>query len=54
MAPVTRDFVAAIDGFVKRHQIPVVCFAKGERKDEVVLQHLARYRLAAVKVYTNG
>lgn len=44
MAPRTRDFVAAVERFVKRRSIPVVAFHKGERKDEVMANHLQQFK----------
>lgn len=41
--PMTRAFVAAIDQFAKHHQIPVITFEKGRRKDEVAAEMRARY-----------
>jgi len=38
--PITRRFVAAIEEFAHEHAIPLVCFDKGQRKDEVA----ARFR----------
>src|SRR5215472_14404389 len=43
MAPRTRDFVAALERFVQARSIPVVQFHKGERKDEVMADHLKRF-----------
>ena len=40
MAPRTRDFVAAIERFVKARSIPVVEFRKGQRKDDVMAERL--------------
>jgi len=37
-------FVRAIDAFVEREGVPVVEFAKGQRKDDVAQEHLARFR----------
>jgi hypothetical protein len=33
--PITRAFVAAIENFVQDNAIPMICFEKGERKEEV-------------------
>jgi hypothetical protein len=33
--PMTRAFVGAIEQFVKQHQIPLVTFERGQRKDDV-------------------
>ncbi len=42
MAPISEAFVAAIGAFAREHEIPVVTFHKGERKDEIAQAHLAR------------
>jgi hypothetical protein len=36
--PMTRNFVEAIEQFVRQHQIPMVSFQKGQRKDELAAQ----------------
>jgi hypothetical protein len=41
--PMTRWFVAAIEKFVRDQGIPLVCFQKGQRKDEVAAQFRARF-----------
>jgi hypothetical protein len=43
MAPMSRDFVAELDRFAARHRLPVVLFAKGQRKDDVMAEHLRRF-----------
>jgi len=40
MSPMTRNFVAALEDFVARHEIPLVQFCKGQRKDAVMAEHL--------------
>ena len=42
MAPMTEAFVAAIKGYAKENGIPMVRFAKGQRKDDVAAGYLAR------------
>ena len=42
MAPMSRGFVAELEGFAARHRLPVVAFAKGQRKDDVMAEHLRR------------
>lgn len=44
MDPITKGFVAAIDRFTKEHQIPVVLFQKGQRKDDIAAEHLANFK----------
>ena len=43
MDPMTKAFVAAMECFAKQQQIPVVQFRKGQRKDDVMKEHLARF-----------
>src|SRR5262245_43324523 len=43
MSPTTRNFVAALDRFVAQQEIPVVQFRKGQRKDEVMAEHLCTF-----------
>ncbi len=40
MAPISRAFVEAIESYAKVHQVPVLTFAKGQRKDDVVAPYL--------------
>ena len=42
MAPISRAFVAAIEAYAQRQQVPVLTFAKGQRKDDVVAPYMAR------------
>lgn len=44
MGDMTRAFLSGVDAFVQQHQIPVVHFRKGERKDDVAKKHLARFQ----------
>ena len=41
--PMTRSFVAAIEQFVRQHQIPMVNIQKGQRKDELAAQMRSRF-----------
>jgi len=43
MDPMTKAFVSAMEHFSKQHEIPVVQFRKGQRKDDVMKEHLARF-----------
>src|SRR5262245_17634799 len=43
--PMTRTFVQAIEQFVKDHQIPLLTFEKGQRKDEVAAELRANFVL---------
>ena len=38
IAPMSRDFIARLDAFAKVHGIPRVDFARGQRKDDVMLR----------------
>jgi hypothetical protein len=40
MSPMSRRFVAELDRFIARHQLPVVLFRKGQRKDDVMVTRL--------------
>lgn len=40
MAPISRAFVAAIEGYAQTHQIPLLRFEKGQRKDDLVAPYL--------------
>ena len=44
MAPITKDFVERIEKFVQVHHLPLVEFKKGQRKDDIALEHLARFK----------
>jgi hypothetical protein len=44
MDPITRKFVAAIEALAQRLEVPVVTFQKGQRKDDVAKEFLARFR----------
>ena len=41
--PMTRALVQALEQFVKNHQIPLVTFEKGQRKDEVAAELRATF-----------
>jgi hypothetical protein len=43
MAQMTDAFVGDIHRFIDAHDVPLVHFAKGQRKDDVTLEHLARH-----------
>ena len=44
MAPMSKDFVKQIYHFAKQHELEMVRFTKGQRKDEVTLAHLKGFR----------
>ena len=41
--PISRQFVASLLAFAAEREIPVVRFLKGQRKDDVAHEHLARF-----------
>jgi hypothetical protein len=43
MSPMTRGFVAKLEDFVTKHDIPLVQFEKGQRKDAVMAEHLRHF-----------
>src|SRR6202051_2613630 len=43
MSPMTRSFVRGLEDFVARHEIPLVQFCKGQRKDAVMVEHLRHF-----------
>ena len=42
MGPISKGFVAGIYRYAEDNGVPVVAFAKGQRKDDVAHEHLAR------------
>ena len=46
IAPMSRDFTARLRSFADAHDIPRLDFARGQRKDEVMHEHLARFQVA--------
>jgi hypothetical protein len=43
MSPMSRNFVAKLEGFVAQHEIALVQFRKGQRKDAVMAEHLGKF-----------
>jgi hypothetical protein len=46
IAPMSRDFTARLRSFADAHDIPRVDFARGQRKDDVMHEHLAAFQAA--------
>jgi hypothetical protein len=44
MDPISKAFIAATEGFVKKNKIPLIPFATGQRKDDVAKERLAKFR----------
>jgi hypothetical protein len=43
MAPMSTAFVAAVEDFAKREQIPLLTFTKGQRKDDIAKEYHAQF-----------
>ena len=43
MDPITREFVRSIEKFSAKNGIPFVTFSKGQRKDDIAKEHLAKF-----------
>ncbi len=41
--PISKRFVAALQSFAAKREIPIVRFEKGQRKDDVANEHLAQF-----------
>jgi hypothetical protein len=44
MDPITKEFAKQIDRFASGSKVPIIAFAKGQRKDDIAKEHLARFR----------
>src|ERR1044071_7719533 len=44
MGVMTKEFLAKVDAFIERQQIPVVHFKKKQRKDDVAAEYRARFQ----------
>jgi hypothetical protein len=51
MAPISRRFVASLERYARRHEIEVVQFRPGERKDDVMAERLKRFEWAEGVVF---
>src|SRR5512133_1833780 len=43
MDPISKSFIAAVERFVDQEQIPLITFAKGQRKDDIAKEHHAHF-----------
>src|SRR3954452_5987761 len=43
MNPMSQSFIAAVNRFVEDHRIPLITFAKGQRKDDVTQEYRSRF-----------
>src|ERR1700756_4538129 len=46
LAPISDAFVRALETFTQTHGIPLLTFAKGQRKDDVAAEHRTRFAQA--------
>src|SRR5215469_6649587 len=44
MDPMSKDFVAAVEAFTRQQQVPLLTFAKGQRKEDVALAYRAQFQ----------
>jgi hypothetical protein len=51
MDPISKTFVAALEGFAKRQKIPVIQFRKGRRKDDVAAEQRKKFTQAEGVVF---
>ena len=52
--PISKRFVASILDFAAEREIPVVRFLKGQRKDDIAHEHLARFDRARGDLHGRG
>src|SRR3954451_11270875 len=43
MDPISKSFIIAVERFVDEEQIPLITFAKGQRKDDIAKEHHAQF-----------
>ena len=43
MDPISKDFVASIHRYCRDHDVPMIDFVKGQRKDDLAHEYLARF-----------
>ena len=44
MDPISKAFIAAVERFVEQEQIPLITFAKGQRKDDIAKEYHAHFQ----------
>jgi hypothetical protein len=44
MDPMTKAFIASVEHFTQHNHIPLISFAKGQRKEDVALEYRARFQ----------
>src|ERR1700738_82233 len=40
----SKNFIAAVEDFVRQQQVPLLTFAKGQRKEDVALEYRAKFQ----------
>ena len=43
MDPMSKEFLAKLEAYARNHNVPILTFAKGQRKDDVAKEHLAKF-----------
>ena len=51
MDPISKTFVAALEGYARREKIPIVQFRKGQRKDEIAAEQRRKFHKAEGVVF---
>jgi hypothetical protein len=51
MDPISKTFVAALEGFARREKIPVIPFRKGQRKDDIAAEQRKKFHEAEGVVF---
>jgi hypothetical protein len=44
MDPISKGFIAAVEKFARQEQVPLLTFAKGQRKEDIAQQYRAEFR----------
>jgi hypothetical protein len=44
MDPISKSFIAEVNRFVEREDVPLITFAKGERKDDIAQEYRAKFQ----------
>src|SRR3954469_8872476 len=51
MDPISKAFVAALEGFARQGKIPVITFRKGQRKDDIAAEQRKKFQKAEGVVF---
>jgi hypothetical protein len=46
MDPMSKAFIASVERFTREHQVPLLTFVKGQRKEDVALQYYVGIKVA--------